>query len=113
VTAVIDRTARRRPLLLAVAALALASSLAGCGGDDGGSGAAGSGEDLYRQNCATCHATDGGGGLGPSLKGIADRMPREEHKRIVLEGKGQMPAWKENLSPEEVDAVVDYERTLE
>jgi cytochrome c551 len=102
-----------RRLLLVLASTTLLVTLAGCGDDGGGSGGASSGEQLYRENCATCHATDGGGALGPSLKGIADRMPRDEHVNIVVNGKGQMPAWKDQLSRSEIDAVVDYERTLE
>lgn len=101
----------RRSLLLVVTALLLVT-LAACS-DDGDSSGGGSGEEIYRANCATCHATDGGGALGPSLKGISDRMSREDHLEIVSDGKGQMPAWKDQLSAEEIDAVVDYERTLE
>jgi cytochrome c551 len=101
-----------RRLLLVVASAVLVVTLAACG-DDGGSSGASSGEQLYRENCATCHATDGGGALGPGLKGIAERMPREQHVDIVVNGKGQMPAWKDQLSRQEIDAVVDYERTLE
>lgn len=110
VAGVIDGTLRR-VLLTAIAALALALVAVGCGDDDGGDGASGSGESIYRTNCATCHGTDGGGGLGPELRGIADRLTREEHLEIVREGKGQMPAWKDNLSDDEIDAVVEYERT--
>lgn len=102
----------RRVLLAAVALLAAGLTVAGCGDDGGGGGEAGSGEQIYRSNCATCHATDGGGGLGPSFRGIADRLTVEEHTEIVREGKGQMPAWKGSLSDDEIEKVVEYERTV-
>jgi cytochrome c oxidase subunit 2 len=73
---------------LAVAALcALPLVAAACGGgDDGGSGAAGSGEDLYRQYaCASCHSLDGSEGTGPSFKGLAGST-------VKLEGGKQATA---------------------
>jgi cytochrome c oxidase subunit II len=70
------------------------------------------GYDVYQDQCASCHGTGGGGGSAPRLKGvIAGRYDVETHTRIVTGGVGaRMPAFGERLSPEEVDAVVRYER---
>ena len=36
------------------------------------------GQALYEDQCASCHGKTGGGGFGPSLKGIRDRFSEEE-----------------------------------
>lgn len=84
------------------------------------------GAELYRTSCASCHQANGQGmpGISPSLAGnpvVTARDP-EEHVKIVLFGdkessingkkyQAQMPAWTDQLSDEEVAAVVNHERT--
>ncbi len=69
----------RRLLLLVVFCL---SVLVGCGGDDGKKSEpqldpntdAGRGEQVFKTNCATCHAVKGDRVVvGPSLAGVANR----------------------------------------
>jgi polyvinyl alcohol dehydrogenase (cytochrome) len=69
------------------------------------------GAAIYQQSCALCHSTDGTGGSGPSLVGIGDRYPVDALREIVRDGRGTMPAWEGELTPEEIDAVVGYIRT--
>jgi polyvinyl alcohol dehydrogenase (cytochrome) len=69
------------------------------------------GAAIYQQNCALCHSTDGTGGSGPSLVGVGDRQTVEDLRAIVQDGRGTMPAWEGELTPEEIDAVVAYIRT--
>jgi cytochrome c oxidase subunit 2 len=76
---------------LAVTALcALPFMATGCGGGDDGGGSASSGpksgEDLYREYaCASCHSLDGGGGTGPTFKGLAG-------SKVKLEGGKEVTA---------------------
>ena len=79
---------RAVPALMCVLALAAA----GCGGDDsGGTSAASSGEELYREYaCASCHSLDGTEGTGPTFKGLAGRT-------VTLEGGEQVQADAEYL----------------
>jgi cytochrome c551 len=81
------------------------------GGGDGGSGAA-LGEEVYDASCASCHGGDGQGASGPALTGVDERLSRDEHVEVVREGRGSMPGWEGDLTEEEIDAVVDYERTV-
>ncbi|HEY3141457.1 MAG TPA: PQQ-binding-like beta-propeller repeat protein [Acidimicrobiales bacterium] len=74
--------------------------------------AAPDGAEIYRQSCAACHGPEGQGGRGPSLEGIDQRMSLDEHLAVVQKGRGNMPAWEDSLTPEEIDAVVEYERTV-
>ena len=84
---------------------------AGGGDGDGGSDEV-SGEDVYGESCASCHGGTGEGGSGPSLVGVDERLTREEQLTIVREGRGDMPAWEGELTPEEIEAVVDHQRTV-
>jgi cytochrome c oxidase subunit 2 len=85
--------------------------------------------------CGSCHGATGGGGVGPKLAGGEAKLtfPNEEdHIAWVTEGSsasrgksygdpnrpggprppasGGMPAFKGQLTPEEIKAVVEYER---
>ncbi|MGH9230848.1 MAG: PQQ-binding-like beta-propeller repeat protein [Acidimicrobiales bacterium] len=84
----------------------------GAGETGGSEEEATSGEAVYRESCATCHGGSGEGGSGPSLVGVDDRLSRTEHIDIVRDGRGNMPGWDASLSPEEIEAVVDYERSV-
>ena len=70
------------------------------------------GKALYEDNCATCHGKTGGGGFGPSLKGIQDRFSEGDEASIITNGQGSMPGFGSDLSAEEIAAIVAYTRTL-
>ncbi|MCB1003639.1 MAG: cytochrome c [Acidimicrobiales bacterium] len=91
------------------------------------------GEGVYASNCATCHGATGGGGVGPALSGgaVTDNFadPADQIEWIQLgsagfqaDGRntygdnntpinGGMPGWEGVLTPEEIAAVVFYERS--
>lgn len=48
-------------------------------------------EELYKQKCASCHAQDLSGGVGPELTSIGNQMSAEEIEQIIIEGQGSMP----------------------
>lgn len=71
-----------------------------------------SGKTIFETNCAACHASDGGGGVGPNLTdeywihggSIADVF------KIIKYGvveKGMIP-WQDQLSPEQMQQVSSY-----
>lgn len=84
-------------------------------GDDGGDGESAArselGEEVYRERCSSCHGGDGTGGSGPSLVGVADRLTLGEQVEIVEDGRDAMPGWDGTLSAEEIEAVVEYQRS--
>lgn len=62
------------------------------------------GEELYADYCTGCHGTKGVGGVGPALSASnADRGVIENGN--LDEG---MPAFKDELSLEEIDSIIDY-----
>ena len=69
-----------------------------------------SGADLFSSNCAGCHGAEGEGGVGPALAGGLTRFGSiEEVVGFVSTGvPGSMPGFETRLSPEEIEAVVDY-----
>jgi len=84
--------------------------------EPGGSNAPSSpGAALFSENCARCHGSDGGGGLGPQLSGgrVVKAFPNEQDQiTFVTHGRDGMPAFGNSLSPQQIKQVVDYTRTL-
>lgn len=68
---------------------------------------------LQSKQCRNCHAIDGSGGKrGPDLMGVGARLNREELKRQVIQGGGDMPSYVDKLKPAEVEALTAYLATL-
>lgn len=75
------------------------------------------GEEIFNKNCAACHATDGGGLVGPNLTdkywihggGIKNIFT------VIKYGVPQkgMISWESQLNPNEMQAVASYIMTLE
>lgn len=82
----------------------------GTGDDDGADDDVG--RTVYAERCASCHGSDGAGASGPTMAGVADRLSVEDHTEVVRDGRGEMPGWDGTLSGDEIDAVVDYERSV-
>jgi mono/diheme cytochrome c family protein len=84
------------------------------------------GAGVFFQRCSLCHLakTSGAGGskfccvssLGPDLSGrFNDLAPDQEKafKDIILNGgPTYMPAWKYSLTPDEIDDIIAYLKTL-
>lgn len=73
------------------------------------------GKQVYESTCAVCHKPDGSGmpPAFPALKGgKVTTGPVDGHISIVLNGKNgtAMQAFKNQLSPEQLAAVITYER---
>lgn len=67
---------------------------------------------VFAGNCAGCHGDDGlGTQRGRPLTGLTAQEPdRLVHVASVANGKGNMPAFGDKLTVEEMDAVVAYSR---
>jgi mono/diheme cytochrome c family protein len=71
------------------------------------------GEEVYATNCASCHQLGGEGSSAyPALtnSNLLTAEDPTEAIRIVLQGRGQMPAFEDTLSTEAIAAVLSYER---
>jgi mono/diheme cytochrome c family protein len=67
------------------------------------------GAKSYADHCAICHG-DEEEGISPSfpaLKGVGNRMPREQIVEVVHQGKGRMPGFPK-LEDEELASLIRY-----
>ncbi len=75
---------------------------------------------LYKDRCAACHGTDGKGktavGKGMHLRALdspdVQKMSDKELTAIIADGKNAMPAYKDELSAQQIKALVGYTREL-
>lgn len=114
----------KRKWILCAAGLAILMLLAACGAADdntanngggnagnaanGGNGdttAAANVEELYAENCVTCHGADM---RGQDLATVGSRMSRDEIENKIRKGGGGMIAFEGRLSDPEIDALADW-----
>ena len=68
---------------------------------------------LQLKQCRNCHSLEGTGGQrGPALDGVAVRLTQDQLIHQVVQGGGNMPAYRNNLSPAETTALVAFLETL-
>jgi cbb3-type cytochrome c oxidase subunit III len=73
------------------------------------------GAQVYADTCDGCHGADGEGGFGPQLAGgaaVSKYPDPADQIAVVTDGRGAMPAYDGDLTPEEIAAVVAYTRSL-
>ncbi|MGE6718961.1 cytochrome c550 [Peribacillus frigoritolerans] len=63
-------------------------------------------EDIYKQNCISCHGNAYQGGVGPALKGVGDRLSVDEVKDVITNGRGAMPPGL--VEEQNIDAMAEY-----
>jgi cytochrome c oxidase cbb3-type subunit 3 len=68
--------------------------------------------EIWDRKCLACHGARGGGGVGPNLTdrywlhgGSPQEIRRSIAKGFPMQG---MIAYEDDLSPAEIDALVDY-----
>ncbi len=70
------------------------------------------GQEIYRQRCQSCHGSNGGGGIGPSVREIETRLDDQAQVDVVVNGRKNMPRFDSVLTAEEIAAVVRYTREI-
>jgi len=70
------------------------------------------GEQVFESNCASCHGQNGQGQVGPALSGneFVTQQDPSDVIDTVLHGRSQMPAFEDQLSDEEIAAVISFIR---
>ncbi|ALA70037.1 cytochrome C551 [Geobacillus stearothermophilus 10] len=102
---------------LAAMFLGVSLALAACGGDgdnageknggsNGGGDTAAAAEQIFKQNCASCHGQDLSGGVGPNLQKVGSKYSKDEIKNIIANGRGAMPAGI--IKGEDADKVAEW-----
>jgi cytochrome c6 len=75
---------------------------------------------VFKTNCAACHGADGKGKspMGKTLhvKDLASDDVQAQSdadlRKIIIDGKGKMPAYKGKLTDDEVGALVSFIRSV-
>jgi mono/diheme cytochrome c family protein len=72
------------------------------------------GRQLYAQSCGICHlqASLNAKTYGPPLNKTSANANNEVMRIFIMEGSARMPAFKHYLKPADVDAIIDYVRTV-
>lgn len=70
------------------------------------------GRSIFNTNCALCHGRDGKASLNGAKDLTISTLSKPEMKAIVREGKGAMAPYKNVLSAQEIEAVVEHVRSL-
>jgi len=73
-----------------------------------------SGQRVFQQRCAICHAPASPGFVmyGPALYKDLVIGSEDPIKEIIRSGSGKMPGFKLGLQPSEIDAIVEYLKTV-
>lgn len=70
------------------------------------------GKLIYNEKCAVCHGSDGKLGSSGAKDLTATSLNAEEQKAMIANGKNAMPGFKEALTDEQIEAVVEYVQSL-
>lgn len=77
-------------------------------GGTGDTAAAGNGEATFKANCVSCHGNNLEGAVGPNLQKIGAEHSADEIAGIISNGRGGMPAFKGQLSDDEIQGVAQW-----
>lgn len=66
------------------------------------------GKEIFEKNCAKCHGKDGTKRLLGAKNLQKSILTTTENYEIIVNGKGKMPSWKEKLSTEQINQVIEY-----
>jgi len=72
----------------------------------------GEGEQVFAANCTACHGQNGAGGVGPDVRPLTEG-DLNLIRTTVTNGRGQMPAFRDQLSEQQIDDVAEYVAGLE
>ena len=70
------------------------------------------GEEIYLQLCARCHAQDLSGGIGPALGAGTPSAANPDAfiETAVTRGRGRMPSFGNSLDDGQVERLIEYMR---
>jgi mono/diheme cytochrome c family protein/plastocyanin len=71
------------------------------------------GYDVYNSHCKACHGNLAKGEYGPKLQQNPILQDNDKFWKTVLKGRGNMPAWEERLSSQQIADVQAYLKAIE
>jgi mono/diheme cytochrome c family protein len=70
------------------------------------------GKKIYENKCARCHGKDGTRGLFGAKNLKVSRLNDNDLYKTISNGRDIMPSWKDKLTPESIQTVIRYVKTL-
>jgi len=70
------------------------------------------GKALFEQNCSACHGASGDSEIGGAANLKTTRLSAQQINKVILHGKGSMPALGSLFSSAERDRIVTYVNQL-
>lgn len=70
------------------------------------------GQGIFERKCAACHGNDGTAGIGKAANLQTSQSDTKVVANVIANGKGGMPAFKEQQTKEELTDLVHYVMTL-
>ncbi len=70
------------------------------------------GESIFKTRCVTCHGSKGNMGANGAANLQQSELPLAERVKVIVNGRKAMTAFKNILSPDEIEAVAAYSLTL-
>jgi len=99
----------RNGILALIVTGSLAATIASASAQD--AAAIEAGEQLYEEHCQSCHGEKlRSAGAIPDLRELGANE-RAKFDTMVMEGRGQMPAWQGIVGPEQLDQLWAYVRS--
>ncbi|MFN3712658.1 MAG: cytochrome c oxidase subunit II [Alcanivoracaceae bacterium] len=71
------------------------------------------GQEKYATACAMCHGANGQGGIGLPFAGteyMKNKDFLQDNINVLLQGRNAMPAFRAQLTPRDIAAVITYQR---
>lgn len=103
----------KKKMMAFIMGTGLAIGLAACGGggdnnnDEGGGETTSAGaEQIYAQNCSSCHGENLEGSNGPKLDNVGSRLSKDEILDMIKNGGSGMPP--NIISGDDADQVADW-----
>lgn len=66
------------------------------------------GKAVFEENCSKCHGKDGSKKVFGVKSLQKSQLTTAENFAIISNGKGKMPSWKEALTNEQINQVIEY-----
>jgi menaquinol-cytochrome c reductase cytochrome b/c subunit len=63
---------------------------------------------MQQAQCIACHGTELEGGAAPALRGVGDRLNKQQIHDTILNGRNNMPSFKGKLTEDQINSIAAW-----